>query len=55
MPLTNGSGSAYFAIGLQDANKKQFKKETFFSAYCFLKVQNESQNRRNQGFPTIFA
>jgi hypothetical protein len=54
-----------FVIDLQDASKKQIFK-TIFSAYDFLKlhlhhfpkikIQKESQNRRNQGISlTIFA
>ncbi len=59
MPLTNGSGSCYFVIDLQDASKK------LFSAYYFLKLrlhhfskiksQKESQNSRNQGFSYYFC
>jgi hypothetical protein len=36
MPLTNGSGSSYFFLDLQDANKKLFFLN--FSAYYILKV-----------------
>jgi hypothetical protein len=35
VPLTNGSGSFYFVIDLQDTNKK--KIFLIFSAYYFLK------------------
>jgi hypothetical protein len=30
MPLTNGSGSFYFIIDLQDANGKRISKKSFF-------------------------
>ncbi len=60
MSLTNGSGSCFFVIDLQDASKNKFLN-TIFSAYYFLKLhlhhflkiksQKESQNSRNQGFP----
>jgi hypothetical protein len=63
MPLTNGSGSCYFVIDLQDASKNLIFN-TIFSANYFLKVhlhhfskiksQKESQNRRNQGFSYFF-
>ncbi len=53
-----------FLIDLQDASKNQFFN-TIFSAYNFLKlhlhhfskikIQKESQNRRNQGFSYYFC
>jgi hypothetical protein len=55
---------AIFVIDLQDASKKLIF-HTIFSASYFLKLhiyhlskiksQKQSQNRRNQGFLTIFA
>jgi hypothetical protein len=55
---------AIFVIDLQDASQKLIFN-TIFSAYYFLKVhlhhfskiksENESQNRRNQGFSYYFC
>jgi hypothetical protein len=54
---------AIFSIDLHDANKKLILKK-FFNILLFegkstsfldKKVNNKSQNSRNQGFSTIFA
>ncbi len=67
MPLTNGSGSCFFFIDLQDANKKQFffKKLScllLFEGTCTMyiifqrqKLKKKSQNSRNQGFSYYFC
>jgi hypothetical protein len=50
---------AIFILDLQDANKKLIKKVFLLITFYFfkdLKVQNKSQNSKNQGFfLTIFA
>jgi hypothetical protein len=39
MPLTKGSGSCYFVIDLQNANKKLIFLRKFFCLPYFLKVR----------------
>jgi hypothetical protein len=61
MSLTNGSGSrigsgsCYFVIDLQDANKKLIFLKSFSAYYLLFKVQKKSQNSRNQDFSYYFC
>ncbi len=70
MPLTNGSGSWIWILLFSSLTFKMPAKKTrffytIFSAYDFLKlhlhhfskikIQKESQNRRNQGFSYYFS
>jgi hypothetical protein len=66
IPLTNGSGSFFFIIDLQDANKKLPVVKKSFSAHYFLKVllhhfSKKSKSKRSHKtveikvFLTIFA